>query len=629
MTKDFSAYVDLTPLDISPVQIYLDAIETARSVFPNFELRQGTVEDAMFQAFAYMSALNIGSINRLPNSLMLGVGKMLGTQYSDGERATMNVKFTANSNSGATVPSGTLVAFRTPVQEDDGGFSYVFETNSELVISANNLGDELPFGTVAVTSENLGLMPIIVSGSAMSILSYSQQLLAVEAAGTFVQGSSPESLSDFLSRTVSRLGAMSSAITTGAQLRNHIFTQYPNLITQSIVYDLCDPDGSLLLSSSPVPGNIVSIIYGPGRFLTDGEKQTIITEVSAKCVAGLEIGIRNPFLLTFNIVADINYFSNFNVDVVEEIVKQNLLSQFNPLALYVSEPKLRYNSVLRNIYATPGVQNVNTLSISNISTSTITGSIKQKTVTGAVVGGSGSTATITYTIGAHPFVIGDIATVSGITPAGLDCTSAAVTAITSTGFTVVKANATGTYTSGGIAVTTFTTHTAPNSFSNGDRVVVSGITPSTLNSSAITVTSATPSGSGATAAITYTASGHGFIIGDVVTVTGITPSSLNCSDCPVIEVTASTFKVIKASATGTYASGGSTFAKLEVVRRTNTSFTVNNPSGSGVYTSGGTATIKYPFWGLVSGTDIEYLYKGSLFNLAEQNITLTLNSVVD
>ena len=111
MTIDFSQYVDLRPLDVQPADIYLDSIAIARTVMPDFALRVGTPEDAMFQAIAYMTALNVGAINRIPNSLMMGITKLLGAPVDEGTRATLTAQITAISTSGATIPASTILAY--------------------------------------------------------------------------------------------------------------------------------------------------------------------------------------------------------------------------------------------------------------------------------------------------------------------------------------------------------------------------------------------------------------------------------------------------------------------------------------------------------------------------------------
>jgi hypothetical protein len=78
MAADFSRYIDLSIFDAEPGDIYFDAIEIARLTLPEFNLRVGTPEDAIFQAAAYISSLNIASVNRLPDRLMEGIMNILG-----------------------------------------------------------------------------------------------------------------------------------------------------------------------------------------------------------------------------------------------------------------------------------------------------------------------------------------------------------------------------------------------------------------------------------------------------------------------------------------------------------------------------------------------------------------------
>ncbi len=100
------------------------------------------------------------------------------------------------------------------------------------------------------------------------------------------------------------------------------------------------------------------------------------------------------------------------------------------------------------------------------------------------------------------------------------------------------------------------------------------------------------------ASVTYTANNN-FTVGQTVTVTGITPSGLNISN-----------KVITA--------------------RTATNFTVGASGGaSGTYGSGGTATVTLPGWSGVSGSDLLYDKKGTLLQLTEESISLTLEAYVN
>lgn len=436
MTSDFRQYVNLRPFDIDPAQLYLESIEVARSVFPDFELRPGTIEDAMFQAFTYMSALNIGSINRLPDALMLGVGKMIGTPYADGTRATMDVLFTANSNTGALIPAGTLVGYAITI--DEARVEYVFETDEELEIAANTTGDPLPTGSVSCTSQKIGVIPQVNSGESLNILSFAPSVYTAASNGNFVQGTDAEALNSFLDRTVSNLATFSSALTTASQTQNYVLVENPNLVTRCKVYDLTDPDGSVLVGEASSAGKVAVFAYGPGRLLTNAEKNDIETDLIDRAVAGLEIGVLDPTLLDFNVTATVLYDTSFDATSLEELLTNQLLQSFSPATSQSTEERLRYNDVLQALYSQTGVIHVTSLTVGNTETATITGA----TVAGAEV---------TYNA-VNTFAVNDIVTVTGITPSSLNIADKVITARTNSTFTVADSGgASGVYSSGGSA----------------------------------------------------------------------------------------------------------------------------------------------------------------------------------
>ena len=111
MPANFSEYINLRPFDVSPTAIYLDAIDYARVVLPEFQPRQGTPEDAILQAISYISSLNVSAINRLPDRLMAGIVGMMGVELDEGSKTVIDVKFTCTTNSGTTIPQGTVIRY--------------------------------------------------------------------------------------------------------------------------------------------------------------------------------------------------------------------------------------------------------------------------------------------------------------------------------------------------------------------------------------------------------------------------------------------------------------------------------------------------------------------------------------
>lgn len=440
MPIDFTQYIDLRPLDVQPADIYLDSIAIARTVLPDFSLRIGTPEDAMFQAISYMTALNVGAINRIPNSLMMGITKMIGAPVHEGTRATLTAEITAISTSGTTIPAGTILAHE--VVQNDQVVQYLYYTDEVLVIDAVGVNDPLPSGTVSCTSVTIGLVPDVNTNDELVVLSYDQSIYSTKCSGDFANGTSMESTNDFLSRAVTYIQSLSGANTTKNQLQSFLVTAYPDLITRAKVYDLTDPGGTLDVDETDEPGYATIYAYGPNRLLTADEKTEIKNDAVARSVAGITLDVLDPPLLNFFISATVLYDSSVTSSAMSNQIIGNLLEIFSPLNSQYVEERLRYNTVLNAIQLNSQVIHVTALSI---------GYTRTATITGASVSGP----SVTYTAN-NNFSVGQTVTVTGITPSGLNIANKIITARNATTFTVgASGGASGSYSSGGTATVTY------------------------------------------------------------------------------------------------------------------------------------------------------------------------------
>ena len=164
MPADYSPYIDLRIHDVQPVDVYLGAIELARTTIPEFNLRQGTPEDALFQAFAYMSSLSVGAINRLPSRLMEGIAEILGVSRFYGARASVVVEIISMDNDGAYLPAGSIFSYSEIIGSDK--YQYTFELAEDLLIDSVTSGTTLP-GVVTLYSQAVGLHPTMVAGESL------------------------------------------------------------------------------------------------------------------------------------------------------------------------------------------------------------------------------------------------------------------------------------------------------------------------------------------------------------------------------------------------------------------------------------------------------------------------------
>ncbi len=222
-SPDFQQYIDLTINDVQPPEIYESAIEYALTSLPEFSPRQGTVEDALLQAMAFISGLSTGAINRLPNALMEGVLRLIGLERDEATFASGNVIFNIIDNNGAVIPSGTQISFLEIV--DDITIQHVFQTVSEANVPLGDSSSSL----VPIVAVSPGEKPFIPDDSPMIILAASNRLLSCTFSGTIVQGDIGESDQNYFTRGTAYLGTLSEALVTVSQINNNVLLSYPSV----------------------------------------------------------------------------------------------------------------------------------------------------------------------------------------------------------------------------------------------------------------------------------------------------------------------------------------------------------------------------------------------------------------
>lgn len=162
-----------------------------------------------------------------------------------------------------------------------------------------------------------------------------------------------------------------------------------------------------------------------------------------------------------------------------------------------------------------------------------------------ITGASGDGITITYTVASNIFNVDDLVTISGNDPSGYDSSTALrVTAVTGTSFSV-KGSETGTFVSGGTAVSKFHYYKL-----NAD-ITLSGTSSESWNDTrSANITGA--SGDGTT--VTFTAA-NSFTAGQTVNISGVTPFNYDLGNVTIASANSTSFTVAS-SVTASYTSGG-------------------------------------------------------------------------
>jgi hypothetical protein len=281
MPADFSEYVDLRIFDKEPGDIYRDAIEIARLSLPEFNLRTGTPEDAIFQAMAYISALNVAAINRLPDRLMSGLVSILGFQRQEAVPAEIDVEITVASYDGALLPPGTTFVHRTIFQDEVQ--DYAFQLTDLLVIDAVDLEitQDYPSASATVRCLQGGIIPPISASTQFEVISSGTgiQSVIVRSPSNFANGINADTDEEYLAKATTYLRSLNSSLTRAAQIDAYLLNAYPEFVNRVKTYDLTNGDST----SGDIGINRVSDISN--TFLLD-DLATIETDAPHLFVVG-------------------------------------------------------------------------------------------------------------------------------------------------------------------------------------------------------------------------------------------------------------------------------------------------------------------------------------------------------
>lgn len=231
-SPDFSTYINFAGFDEQPAAVYQDAVTYAQTALPEFNPRPGTIEDAILQAGAYVGALSIGAINRLPNGLVEGILKIMGVTRIESTAGTVNVEIEF-FDAGQTVDAGTL-------------FIYDYFDGSQVIQLPFVLNDAVTAAeaettvTATLTSLINGVIPSISIGTQFLPASPSSVIFSCTTTSVISQGDSSETETQFLNRAATYLQSLSSTLNTATQIENYILLNYSN-VKRCKVYDLVRP----------------------------------------------------------------------------------------------------------------------------------------------------------------------------------------------------------------------------------------------------------------------------------------------------------------------------------------------------------------------------------------------------
>jgi Ubiquitin-activating enzyme E1 FCCH domain len=186
---DARGYIDLTLFDASSQEIFLTALDYARTAFPEFEPREGSIETVLLQAIALETQQAVYAINRLPGATVEVLLRLLDVERNNGAYASATVRFVGFTPETFTVPIGTRM-FYQPNQDSD---FILLETTSAVtgtqIKNISSIDQPLSSTTVTVvTSTRHGFSSgdtVTISGTGVTQLNASNKTITVIDGYTF------------------------------------------------------------------------------------------------------------------------------------------------------------------------------------------------------------------------------------------------------------------------------------------------------------------------------------------------------------------------------------------------------------------------------------------------------------
>jgi len=327
-SPDFSNYIDLTPYDAQPSDIYASAVEYATTSMPDFSPRTGTVEDAMLQSMSYVSGFLVAAINRLPNSLMEGVLNVFGFERTEATLSSGTVVLTLLGDEG-TIFAGTQFSYEEIV---DGQINqYVF-----TALDDTSVADGVEEIEIDVISTAAGAIPTISSNSSMKLLSSNALVISV-LSGTISSGQDSEDDNSYFTRASTYFQSLSDGLITPRQVEAHILSSYPvvtrvralspalKALSDSSLYDKTGID------ITDFVGHLLVFMLSSGSTFTEQESlEAISAGIAERSIPGLSVDISNPVFIKVKSNSVIEKLPGFDKAVVRDNVVTELSTRVSP-----------------------------------------------------------------------------------------------------------------------------------------------------------------------------------------------------------------------------------------------------------------------------------------------------------
>lgn len=265
-SPDVRPYVNLTLFDLTPQDLYDNAVQTLLTNLPGWVAREGNIEVLLLENQALMLSEGIFAINRLPSAITEIMARLFGITRDPGAAPTCTLEFTMVGTAGYTIPAGTQV--RLDLMTSDAAI--VFTTDVDLVIApASSTGQVTATGgtfTDIANGINNQLVPLI------DALLYVNQ---VEIVTAVTGGRVAETDQDYFTRAASKFSRLNDTLVLPSDFQARS-TDDPSIYARASVYDNWSPN--------TIPTPVITDVTNAttGGTLGDGTYSYRITAINAQ-----------------------------------------------------------------------------------------------------------------------------------------------------------------------------------------------------------------------------------------------------------------------------------------------------------------------------------------------------------
>jgi hypothetical protein len=359
LSPDVTPYVDLTVLDLDPVDVFNSAIDYARVALPDWTPTAGSIETVMLEAMAVESTDAIRAINRLPGAITEVMLKLFDIQRDAGSLASAEVIFNVlRSVNDRTIPSGTRMNYLAA----DGSILSL-ATVADVTVTAEAATAVATVRATIIGDTFNGLVP----GTVMQTTSSIDWIQSVVLRTTVLGGAFAETNTQYFNRAMQRLGRLSSALVLPSHFGLYVTENFPEVLR-------CLPVNLLDASRTPNQAGCMGLVVSgvDGSSLTQLKKQEIKAALEAASQANLQIALLDPTYARVKVTTYIKLRPGYDGTATGDAVMAALRTYLNPNTWPWAQ-RVSRNTVKALVNDIPGVARVKSLKF-DVSSDIIPGS---------------------------------------------------------------------------------------------------------------------------------------------------------------------------------------------------------------------------------------------------------------